>query len=129
MPHRRYEHDSEFLYTKRRADGIYGLYARVMLFEGERIIDVASGDEQTERTFRTIEVDAGHFSHPEGNFTNHSCDPSAAVDKTRGVLFAVRDIQVGEEITFDYLESESELISDFNCSCGADDCVGRISND
>lgn len=126
MPHRRYEHDSEFLYTNRRADGIYGLYARVMLFEGERIIDVASGDEQPERTFRTIEVDAGHFLHPEGMFTNHSCDPSAAVDGARGVMFAVRDIQIGEEITFDYLESESELVSSFNCSCGAENCVGAV---
>ncbi len=125
MPHRRYEHDSEFLYIKRRPDGMYGLYARVMLFEGERIIDIASGDEQ-ERDFRTIECDAGHFIHPEGMFTNHSCDPSAAVDKTRGVLFAVRCILIGEEITFDYNESESDLVSNFVCGCGADNCVGQI---
>jgi len=106
---------------------MYGLYARVMLFEGERILDVASGDEQ-ERDFRTIECDAGHFLHPEGMFTNHSCDPSAAVDSGRGVLFAVRDILEDEEITFDYLETETAMVSDFECSCGADNCVGRVSD-
>ena len=126
MPHRRYEHDSEFLYIKRRPDGMYGVYARVMLFEGERIFDVASGDEIPEPDFRSIECNAGHFLHPEGMFTNHSCDPSAAVDVERGVLFAVQDIQIGEEITFDYNESESDLQSNFNCNCGAENCVGKV---
>jgi len=105
---------------------MYGVYARVMLFEGERIIDVNSGDICLESDFRTIQTNQGHYIHPEGMFTNHSCDPSAAVDLEAGILFAVRDIQIGEEITFDYNESESDLQANFSCKCGAENCVGKV---
>lgn len=120
------KYESEFLYTKRRDDRMYGLYARSIFIKGERIINVNSGDKWDERDFRTIETDAGHFVHPEGMFTNHSCDPSATVDKSGGFLVAIRDIQFGEEITFNYLESEEKLVSGFTCKCGAENCIGKI---
>ena len=38
---------------------------------------------------------------PEPRYFNHRCDPNAGVGKGE-VLFALRDIEKGEEITFDY---------------------------
>lgn len=55
-------------------------------------------------------------------FVNHSCRPNAAV---RGqALVATRDIAPGEEITFDYTTTESELAEPFHCRCGF--CDGQL---
>ena len=57
--------------------------------------------------------------------TNHSCDANGTfVD---GVLIAVRDISAHEEITFDYLAHPLPASPwDFECLCGAENCVGHV---
>ncbi|XP_018652068.1 putative set domain protein [Schistosoma mansoni] len=75
-------------------------------------------------------IDAG----PKGNlsrFMNHSCDPNLNTQKwtvngdNRIGLFAVRDISVGEELTFNYnfVALGQERL---NCRCGASNCVGFL---
>jgi len=122
-------YESKDVYTRRRDDRIYGLFARVFISQGDRIFSINDGNYQVDPDFRTIQTYQGHFIHPDGMFTNHSCDPSAAVDASIGVLYALRDINPDEEITFDYNESESDIQSNFDCSCGAENCVGRIGED
>lgn len=39
---------------------------------------------------------------------------------------ALRDIAAGNEITFNYLTTESEMAVPFNCSCGSTNCFGLI---
>ena len=90
---------SEHLYVSLRDDGNYGLFAKVPIFKGECIIDIKAGVDMPERDYQTIETDEGHFLHMEGKFANHSCDPSATVDKANGKLIAIRDILSTEEIT------------------------------
>lgn len=127
ITHSNLKYESTRLYTRRRADGIYGLYTKFMIFKDHQIIDINSGDKQDSRDIRTIETDEGHFMHPEGMFTNHSCNPTAYVDKVQGILCASRDIPANEEITFNYLDTETELALSFSCKCGAIDCVGEVS--
>ncbi|MFN0054918.1 MAG: SET domain-containing protein [Planctomycetales bacterium] len=59
-----------------------------------------------------------------GRLLNHSCEPNAGVrNGTR--LVALRDIQPGEEIRFDY----STTVSDgwtMPCRCGAPHCRGLV---
>ena len=69
-------------------------------------------------------------------FMNHSCAPNAIskiVEAGGGsmgkkvVVFAKRDLQVGEELQYDYqfaLGSSSEKIA---CYCGAPNCWGRMN--
>ncbi|XP_034950762.1 histone-lysine N-methyltransferase NSD2 isoform X2 [Chelonus insularis] len=78
--------------------------------------------------FRTIDAE------PKGNlsrFMNHSCQPNCETQKwtvngdTRIGLFALRDIEVGEELTFNYnLASDGETRKP--CLCGAPNCSGYI---
>jgi hypothetical protein len=39
---------------------------------------------------------------------------------------ALKDVAPGEEITFNYLTTESEMAVPFNCICGSADCFGFI---
>jgi len=39
----------------------------------------------------------------------------------------MRDIQIGEEVCFDYAMSEDNHFDEFPCSCGAVTCRGQVS--
>lgn len=58
---------------------------------------------------------------------NHSCDPNceAWVEGRRIFLYALRDIEAGEELCFDY-GFDIECYEDHPCRCGSDNCVGYI---
>ena len=65
------------------------------------------------------------------DFFNHSCSPNAGF---RGQLFlvAMRDIAVGEEVTFDYAmvvskSNGSSIEFEMDCTCGEPACRGRIT--
>lgn len=58
--------------------------------------------------------------------TNHSCDPNASFDEG-GVLIALRVIEPGEEITYDYVAHPLPASPwNFKCGCGAERCVGWV---
>lgn len=65
---------------------------------------------------------------------NHCCDPNAYI-QGRGELIAIRDIRVGDEITYDYsttmvdgerIKALGHPVWSCRCKCGARNCVGRI---
>lgn len=58
---------------------------------------------------------------------NHSCEPNCEAWMTgkRIYIHALRDIKVGEELTFDY-GFDVECYEDHPCLCGRDACVGYI---
>jgi SET domain-containing protein len=60
-------------------------------------------------------------------FVNHSCRPNSFVRILHGhvIFFALRDIEPGEEITLDYVESYHP--DDYRCRCGVDGCRGTIN--
>ncbi len=55
---------------------------------------------------------------------NHSCDPNTAYSGLN--LIALRDIRCGEELTVDYGMFGNPDAAPFTCSCGAENCRGRI---
>lgn len=60
-------------------------------------------------------------------FINHSCEPNCYVKTIHGhiLFFALRDIEPGEEILLDYVESYHS--NEKKCKCGAPSCRGRIN--
>ncbi|XP_043276284.1 histone-lysine N-methyltransferase NSD2 [Venturia canescens] len=84
--------------------------------------------------FLTIDQSRMIDAEPKGNlsrFMNHSCMPNCETQKwtvngdTRIGLFALRDIEVGEELTFNYnLACDGETRKP--CLCGAPNCSGFI---
>lgn len=56
-------------------------------------------------------------------YINHSCEPNCGI---RGEItgVALKDINIGEEITFDYamLDNEEDESYNFQCTCGSPKC-------
>lgn len=57
---------------------------------------------------------------------NHSCEPNIVVDVANRRMVAGRDIEAGEELTFDYNTTEWSMASPFECGCGQSACVGLV---
>ena len=78
----------------------------------------------------SIQVEENLFLVPErigeGDYVNHSCDPNAGLSG-QIALIALRDIQPGEEVCFDYAMSDTTPYDEFDCQCGAINCRGRVS--
>ena len=62
------------------------------------------------------------------DWVNHSCEPNAGL-QGQITLVALRDIAVGEEITFDYAMSDGCDYDEFDCGCGTKKCRGRITGE
>ncbi|XP_020084821.1 histone-lysine N-methyltransferase ASHH3-like isoform X2 [Ananas comosus] len=68
----------------------------------------------------------------KSRFINHSCEPNTEMQKwrvcgeTRVGIFALRDIQRGEEVTYDY--KFVQFGADQNCYCGTLSCQKKLGN-
>jgi histone-lysine N-methyltransferase SETD1 len=60
-------------------------------------------------------------------FVNHSCQPNSflRIIHEHIIFFALRDIEAGEEITLDYINSYHP--DDYRCRCGASGCRGTMN--
>jgi len=116
---------------------------RIIEYVGERITqeeaDRRYDDESMGRhhTFlfnldpKTV-LDAGTL-HNEARYINHSCAPNceALIDKGGIYIFALRALEVGEELVYDYAYERTEEMgpeseSLYVCRCGAPTCRGTI---
>lgn len=62
-------------------------------------------------------------------YINHSCEPTCGFGGQINI-YALRDIDVGEEITIDYCMCISDPIFNMQCNCGSKNCRKNIfSND
>ena len=59
---------------------------------------------------------------------NHCCEPNVGLTGQIG-LIAMRDIAVGEEVCLDYAMCDGSDYDEFDCTCGAPNCRGRITGD
>jgi hypothetical protein len=57
---------------------------------------------------------------------NHSCDPNVGFSNGDPMLYALRDIQVGEELCWDYSTSIAEVGWFLECCCGSPHCRGIV---
>ena len=104
----------------------------VAVFGGYAVSGSQLADFSADRVSRAIQVDDDMFlmsgERPEpGDFLNHSCDPNCGILGSV-VLRAMRDIEVGEELTFDYAMCDSAPYDGFVCHCETERCRGQIDH-
>ena len=131
-----------------RESGVHGhgVYAMQSIPKGTRIIEytgqrvsweAAPNDEDDPHTFN-FGLENGEVINPEigGNdarWINHSCDPNceAIEEDDRIFIDAMRDIQPGEELFYDYALEIDEPITEeskkkYACQCRSSKCRGTM---
>ncbi|MEO6278938.1 SET domain-containing protein-lysine N-methyltransferase [Roseateles sp.] len=135
-----------------RDSGVHGrgVYALVPFAAGARIIEytgeIISWDEAVERhphdpaqpnhTFY-FHLDSGDvIDGLRGNIArwiNHACEPNCEADEVDGRVFvhALRDLEAGEELFYDYRlmldeRHTAKVKKQFACWCGAATCRGTM---
>lgn len=116
-----------------------GVFARQPIKKGEllslwggRIVAESELNfDMRDFTQRIIQIEEGlYLETPEllepTDCFNHSCDPNIGFIGQIG-LVAMRDIEVGEELNFDYAMCDGSVYDEFDCYCGASNCRGRVT--
>lgn len=82
------------------------------------IIFIMHGDIITSPTQTSVQVGTNsHIEDKTAGFINHSCKPSAIIHRDTRAFISTRDIEVGDEITFDYTKNEDKMAAPFVCNC------------
>jgi hypothetical protein len=128
-----------------------GVFAAKPIKKGTRIIEYIgdkishaeadrryeSKDDTDNHTFlfsvdRKLVIDAGEDGN-DARYFNHSCDPNceSVIEDRRVFIEAIKDIAVGDEMTYDYQigreRTDPPNIDEiYACKCGAKDCRGTM---
>jgi uncharacterized protein len=123
--------------------GVYAMQSipkgtRIIEYTGQRVIwEAAPNDENDPHTFN-FGLDNGEVINPQigGNdarWINHGCDPNceAVEEDDRIFIDAIRDIEPGEELFYDYALEIDEPITEeskkkFACHCHGPNCRGTM---
>jgi hypothetical protein len=117
--------------TKKIKDMGVGVFANQNLTKGQVVVRGRGLYQEKERTVHSFQVDRDkHMQLDKASRSiNHSCDPNTGVrnNDTRGYDFvALRDIEAGEEITWNYETAEYEIAWMRKCRCGSKKCRGEV---
>jgi SET domain-containing protein len=124
-----------------------GLFAARDLVAGEQLIEYkgtryGKGEhpEMTEdgvTKFLGLSDGTGIDGTGWASLANHGCDPNCELreDETRqplrAWLYAIKNIQRGEELVWDYrlvVRSRKAAYADWPCACGAEECRGTMAD-
>ena len=86
-----------------------------------------------DRVARSLQLNENKYllsgPHPEpGDMLNHSCEPNCGALGTSSI-YAIKEIQPGIELTFDYAMTDASKYDEFNCVCNADSCRKKITGE
>ncbi|KAL7506486.1 hypothetical protein ACHAXN_004987 [Cyclotella atomus] len=99
------------------------LFAR---YKSERMLYIMALDGD-------VYIDARHRGGI-ARYINHSCEPNCIVHRwkvrgiTRNAIFALRDIEMGEELSFDYHWERKRGRACTKCYCGSSKCRGTLED-
>jgi len=116
-----------------RAIAVIHAGTSVATFGGTALTHSAFAEYDAERRSRSIQVDTnliflGPPTREPGDSINHSCEPNCGM-RNATTIVAMRDIAIGEELTFDYAMSDASSYDEFDCNCGTSLCRGRVRAD
>jgi SET domain-containing protein len=142
--------EQPFVLRKSAIQGL-GAFATRKIRRGQRIIEYTGehiDNDEADRRYDDEKMNRHHTflfivndkeiidAAVEGNdarFINHSCDPNAeaVVEGKRIFIYALRTIQPGEELLYDYQyertdDHNAEDEKFYKCRCGAENCRGSI---
>jgi SET domain-containing protein len=111
------------------------LFANKIIKKGEIVLRFGfdSISSYNKASNESVQIDKDKFLDSKyyyaSDFINHGCYANTKIDFESMNFVSLRDIKKGEEITYNYLTTEYDLIRDnldFDCKCGSKKCFGRI---
>ena len=125
--------------AREHSEGGCGVFADAFIAKGElvslwggQIVHRSKLDHDMPRfTQRVLQIEEDLYiltqEKPEPNDCfNHSCDPNLGFSGQIG-LVAMRDIEEGEELCFDYAMSDGGPYDEFDCYCGSPICRKKVT--
>ncbi|MBX3172083.1 MAG: SET domain-containing protein-lysine N-methyltransferase [Candidatus Eremiobacteraeota bacterium] len=105
---------------------------RILQYRGEHISKEESARRRLAGNNYIFHLDYAHdidgaALENTARYLNHSCSPNCRVELSGGQIWIVadRDLQAGEELSFNYGYDLSEY-ERFPCACGAPNCCGYM---
>lgn len=145
------DHNNSFLLVKRSGIQGRGVFAAKRIRKGQRIIEYTGeiiDSEEEDRRYDDAAMKRHHTflfkideeytidatrTGSDARFINHSCEPNceAVWEDRRIYIEAIRNIQPGVELTYDYAyEHEGKITRKdrefYRCCCGSPKCRGTI---
>lgn len=120
--------------------GDIGVFANEIIFRGEHVASFDGPVFSWPKTTDSISNEPPFFARDHAiqfeelrardsnglaRFTNHSCSPNAGIRNLFSIV-AMRDIEAGEEVTWDYDMSEDTYWS-MKCRCKSEECRELIA--
>ena len=90
------------------------------------IIFKMHGEFINKPTQTSVQIGEGmHIEDALAGLVNHSCEPTAKVDRQLHAFMSLRDIEPNEEITFNYNSNEDNIAAPFKCECCGKKICGK----
>lgn len=108
-------------------EGVHGkgVFATGTFKKGEKLFDM-NGEIVTHPTRTSIQIGKNkHIEDDIGIYVNHHCHPTAKVNQKKRALISIKNIEIGDEITFDYNQNEDQLATPFTCHCCHKKIMGK----
>ena len=106
------------------------LHAMKPFKPGDVISRFPAGSFSSHATYLTVQVGVNrHITlQPEFlQYINHSCEPNVLFDTTSMRVICLKELNVGDELTFFYPSTEWDMVQPFVCNCGSKDCLQLIN--
>jgi uncharacterized protein len=111
-----------------------GVFASKNIYAGNTVLKMYGDIVDLEKVWdhaRFLQVSDSQFLGPSGladDYINHSCEPNCGIihSNEEYILTALRDIEIGEEITFDYSTWMNNDYWKMECRCESINCRNLI---
>jgi hypothetical protein len=96
--------------------------------KGEVICEIPTDKVVNKPNRYTVQIDRDkHTDVGKLAALNHSCNPNVILDTEHLLVYACKDIEKGEELSFFYPATEWEMDAPFICLCGASNCIHVVA--
>ncbi|MBK9926959.1 MAG: SET domain-containing protein-lysine N-methyltransferase [Anaerolineales bacterium] len=96
--------------------------------KGELICEIPTDKVVDKPNRYTVQIDRDkHTDVGKLAALNHSCNPNVILDTEHLLVYACKDIEKGEELSFFYPSTEWEMDAPFVCLCGASNCIHVVA--
>lgn len=109
--------------------GQKSLHTNTAFNKDEVLCNFSAGSISLIPTYLTVQIDLNKHITLQPDFLqycNHSCEPNVFFNTISFELVALKNINVGDELTFFYPSSEWDINQQFTCNCGNKNCLKTI---